>query len=104
MATEAMRIRAVARDGMINVKIIMPHPMETGQRKDPAGKYLPPHYITNVTAAVGERAVLFAELGPAVSRDPYLEFNFRGAQKGDRLTISWTDNKGEKRSDIATIT
>lgn len=37
---EATRIRAVARDGTINVKVLMAHPMETGQRKDPSGKLI----------------------------------------------------------------
>jgi sulfur-oxidizing protein SoxZ len=101
--SEPIRIRAVARDGMVNVKVVMAHPMETGQRKDPSGKFLPPHYIRNMTATVGGRPVLHAELGPAVSRNPYLEFNFKGAQKGDRLTVSWIDNKGDKRTDEATI-
>ena len=101
---EATRIRAVARDGMVNVKVLMSHPMETGQRKDPSGKLIPPHYIRNVTASVDNRPVLQAELGPAISRNPYLEFNFKGAQKGDRITVTWVDNKGDKRSDDATIT
>ena len=101
--TEPTRIRAVARDGSVNVKILMSHPMETGQRKDPAGKLISPHYIKTVTASVGTKPVLHAELGPAVSRNPYLEFNFRGAQKGDKIAVSWVDNKGDKRTDEATI-
>lgn len=100
---DPMRIRAVARDGMVNVKILMSHEMETGQRKDSSGKLVPAHYIKNVTATVGGKTVLSAELGPAVSKNPYLEFNFKGAQKGDKITVSWEDNKGDKRTDEATV-
>lgn len=100
---EATRIRAAIRDGTINVKVLMAHPMETGQRKDPSGKLVSPHYIKTVTATVGNRPVLHAELGPAISRNPYLEFNFQGAQKGDKISVSWIDNKGDKREDEATI-
>jgi sulfur-oxidizing protein SoxZ len=47
--------------------------------------------------------VLSAQWGPAVSKNPYLEFSFKGGQKGDRITVTWEDNKGEKRTDEATI-
>ena len=32
--------------------------------------------------------------GPAVSKDPYIKFSFKGGKKGDDLKISWVDNKG----------
>lgn len=100
---DPMRIRAVARDGVVNVKVLMSHEMETGQRKDASGKLVPAHYIKNVTATIGGKTVLSAELGPAVSKNPYLEFNFKGAQKGDKIAVSWEDNKGDKRTDEATV-
>ena len=42
---DPMRIRAVAKDGEVNVKVLMSHEMETGQRKDSAGKPIPAHFI-----------------------------------------------------------
>ena len=47
---DPMRIRAVAKDGVVNVKVLMSHEMETGQRKDNNGKLVPAHFIQNVTA------------------------------------------------------
>ena len=100
---DPMRIRVVARDGMVNVKVLISHEMETGQRKDAAGNLVPAHYIRNVSATHQGKTVLSAQWGPAVSKNPYLEFNFKGGQKGDKVTVTWEDNKGDKRSDEATI-
>ena len=100
---DPMRIRAVAKDSMVNVKVLMSHEMETGQRKDGSGKIVPAHFIQNVSASWNGKVVLSAQWGPAVSKNPFLEFTFKGGQKGDRVQITWTDNKGDQRSDEATI-
>ena len=100
---DPMRIRAVAKDGVVNVKVLMSHEMETGQRKDNAGNLVPAHFIQNVTATHNGKTVLSAQWGPAVSKNPFLEFNFKGGQKGDKIQVTWTDNKGDKRTDEAAI-
>ena len=100
---DPMRIRAVAKDGIVNVKVLMSHEMETGQRKDNAGNIVPAHFIQNVTATYNGKTVLSAQWGPAVSKNPFLEFNFKGGQKGDKIQVAWTDNKGDKRTDEAAI-
>ncbi len=100
---DPMRIRIALRDGVVNVRVLMSHEMETGQRKDGSGKLVPAHYIKNVAATHQGRTVLAAQWGPAVAKNPYLEFSFKGGQKGDRIVVAWEDNKGEKRSDEATI-
>ena len=45
-----------------------------------------------------------AQWGPAVAKNPFLQFNVKGAKAGDKIGISWVDNKGDKRSDEATVT
>ena len=100
---DPMRIRATARDGVVNVKVLMSHEMETGQRRDAAGNLVPAHYITSVTATHQGKPVLSAQWGAAVSKNPYLEFNFKGGQKGDKITVTWNDNKGDHRTDEATM-
>ena len=77
--------------------------METGQRKDSTGKVVPAHFIQEVTAVHNGKTVLMAEWGPAVSKNPYLQFQFSGAKAGEKVAITWTDNKGDKRTDEATI-
>lgn len=100
---DPMRIRAIAKDGAVNVKILMSHEMETGQRKDSAGKPIPAHFIQQVSATWQGKVVLSANWGTAISKNPFLEFSFKGGQKGERIQVSWTDNQGDKRTDEATI-
>ena len=100
---DPMRIRAVAKDGIVNVKVLMSHEMETGQRKDNTGNIVPAHFIQNVSATYNGKTVLSAQWGPAVAKNPFLEFNFKGGQKGDKIQVTWTDNKGDKRTDEAAI-
>jgi sulfur-oxidizing protein SoxZ len=77
--------------------------METGQRKDASGALVPAHFIQKVTATHKGKVVLSAQWGPAVAKNPFLEFTFKGGEKGDRISVTWTDNKGETRTDEATI-
>lgn len=100
---EGMRIRAVLQGDVADVKVLMRHPMETGQRKNEKGDLVPPHFITHVTATLNGKVVLDAQWSQAVARDPFLNFRVRGAKAGDRITINWTDNKGEKSSVDATV-
>jgi len=100
---DPMRIRVAQRDGVTNVRVLMAHEMETGQRKDASGKLVPAHYIKSVTATHQGKVVLSAQWGPAVSKNPYLEFSFKGGQKGDKIVVTWEDNKGEKRVDEGVI-
>ncbi len=100
---DPMRIRATAQGDEVDVRVLMSHEMETGQRKDSSGKLVPAHYISNVTVTHAGKTVLAAEWGPAVAKNPYLQFKFKGGKKGDEITVTWVDNKGETRTDKATI-
>ena len=101
---DPMRIRAQLKDGGITeVRVLMAHIMETGQRKDSAGNVIPAHHIQNVTATWNGKTVLSAQLGPSVSQNPVLNFSFKGGAKGDKVIVTWTDNKGDKRTDEAAI-
>ena len=100
---DPMRIRAQAAGDKATVRVLMSHEMETGQRKDSAGKTIPAHFIQQVTATHNGKLVLSAQWGPAISKNPYLQFQFAGAKVGDKLQVTWVDNKGDKRTDEATI-
>ena len=101
--SDPMRIRAKVEGDKTVVRVLMSHEMETGQRKDSAGKTIPAHFIQDVTATYNGKTVLAAQWGPAISKNPYLQFQFSGGKAGDKIQITWTDNKGDKRSDEATI-
>jgi sulfur-oxidizing protein SoxZ len=98
-----MKIRAANKDGVTEVKVLVSHEMETGQRKDSAGAIVPAWFITELTAKHGDKVVLNSEFGPSVSKNPYLAFKFKGGAKGDKITVSWKDNKGDSRTDEAAI-
>lgn len=98
-----MRIRAATADGITEVRVLMSHPMETGQRKDSAGEPIPAHFITELTAKHNDKVVLEAEMGASVSTNPYLSFKFEGGASGDTITVSWKDNMGESRTDEVEI-
>jgi sulfur-oxidizing protein SoxZ len=100
---DPMRIRATIQNGEATVRVLMSHEMETGQRKDAAGNVIPAHYIQSVVATHNGRPVFRAEWGPAVSKNPYLQFQFSGAKAGDKVQITWVDNKGETRTDETVI-
>jgi sulfur-oxidizing protein SoxZ len=100
---DPMRIRAQAAGGNATVRVLMAHEMETGQRKDAAGKIIPAWHITEVSATHNGKAVLTAEWGPAVAKNPFLQFNVKGAKAGDKISVNWKDNRGDSRTDEATV-
>ncbi len=100
---EPIKIRTELQGDVVELRVRMTHAMETGQRKDAAGQIIPAHYIQNFIASLNDRVVLQGQLGTAISRNPYFGFRVKGAKVGDKLTVTWTDSKGETRTDEATI-
>jgi sulfur-oxidizing protein SoxZ len=100
---EPMKIRATLQGDVADVRVLMAHPMETGQRKDAAGKLVPVHFIQTITAQLNGRTVFTADVSQAISRDPVFAFKVKGAKAGDKLSITWQDNKGDKRTDETVI-
>ena len=101
---DPMRIRAQAAGDKVTVRILMAHEMETGQRKDAAGAIIPAWHIQQVSARHNDKLVLAAQWGPAVSKNPFLQFVLKSAKAGDKIAVTWLDNRGETRTDEATVT
>ncbi len=98
---KTVKIRAYEKDGVVTVKSVISHPMETGLRKiKKTGKKVPPHYIREVIVSRNRRIVMEAFWGKSISRNPYLSLQVPG-RKGDAISVSWLDNRGN--SDSATI-
>ena len=92
----SMRIQAKAKDDVTEVKALINHPMETGQRKDSkTGALVPAHFIEEVLCEHKGKLVMKATWSGGVSKNPYLAFRFKGGAAGDNIKMSWTDNKGE---------
>ncbi len=100
---EPMRIRAQAQGGNTVVRVLMQHEMETGQRRDSAGKVIPAWHITDVSAQHNGKTVLTAYWGPAVSKNPFMQFTIKGGKAGDKIGVTWKDNRGDSRSDEAVV-
>jgi sulfur-oxidizing protein SoxZ len=100
---DPMRIRAQVTGDKTTVRVLMGHEMETGQRKDAAGKTIPAWYIQEVSAQLNGKPVMKTHCGPAVSKNPFLQFVLKGAKAGDKVAVTWVDNKGETRSDEAVV-
>lgn len=101
---DSIKIRAKVTGGVTEVKALINHPMETGQRKDAkTGQLIPAHFIQEITCEHNGEKVLTSQWGIAISKNPYLSFKFSGAKAGDTLKVSWVDNKGDSDSAEAKI-
>ena len=101
--SDPMKIRAQAKGDYAEIRVLMSHAMETGQRKDNAGNTIPAHFIQAITIDVAGKHVIQGQTGTSVSRNPVFAFKVKGAKAGDEVVVNWVDNKGEKRTDKATI-
>jgi sulfur-oxidizing protein SoxZ len=100
---DPMKIRATLTGDATEVKVLMNHEMETGQRKDAQGQTIPAWFIQNVVVTWNGRTVLSAQWGPAVAKNPFLSFKFKGGAKGEKISITWVDSRGDTRTDEAVI-
>jgi sulfur-oxidizing protein SoxZ len=89
MAAGPMKMRATLGSGFTDVRVLMTHPMTTAQ----SGQQL--HFIQNVVVKQNGKTVVEAEISQAVSRNPVFTFRLKGGAKGDKIEVSWVDNKGE---------
>jgi sulfur-oxidizing protein SoxZ len=97
-----IKLRAKEKDGIVTVKTIMNHVMESGRRKDKeSGETIPAHYIKTVTLMIADKTLLKANWSGSISKNPYLSFKYKGA-KGEILKLKWDDSKG--KSDTAETT
>jgi sulfur-oxidizing protein SoxZ len=95
MAAGPMKMRATLGPGFTDVRVLMSHPMETGLRKGPDGNLVPVHFIQNMTVKLNGKTVVEGQISQAVSRNPVFSFRIKGGAKGDKIEVSWLDNKGE---------
>lgn len=89
-----VRVPASAKKGeVIEIKTLVQHPMESGQRKEAGGNLVPRHIVNRMTCRFNGRLVLDAKLEPAIAANPYLAFHFRASESGS-FEFAWTDDDG----------
>ena len=98
-----MKMRATSQGGVTEIRVLMTHPMETGQRKDSEGKLVPMHFIQSMTVKLNGKTVVDGQISQAVSRNPVFSFKVKGGAKGDKVEVSWVDNQGDKNQTEAAV-
>lgn len=97
MATPKPRVRIpknVAKGEVIEIKTLISHTMESGQRKDrKTGELIPRQIINRFTCTLNGAEVFAAELEPAISANPFLSFYLKADEGGD-LVFTWHDDDG----------
>ena len=91
--SSSIRILASEENGIVSVKVIIPHPNESGTRKNEQGFVVPAYFVREGSVTLNGDSLFVIELGPAVSKDPFLQFRFTG-KKGDVLKVVFLDNHG----------
>ncbi|CAC9548467.1 Sulfur oxidation cycle carrier protein, SoxZ subunit [uncultured Gammaproteobacteria bacterium] len=94
-----IKLKPKARKGVIGIKALITHPMETGQRKK-KGKLVPANHITHMTVSHNGNVVVDADIGATISKNPYFKFHIAGA-KGDTIELTYKDNNGKTGSATA---
>jgi len=99
MSNRQSRAKARLKDGVISVRAILEHPMETGSRQDPvSGDLIPRNYIQQVVCEHNDKVVLTLDWGWGISKNPYLAFEIPDGRPGDIVRLSWVDNQHQSGS------
>ena len=100
---EPIKMRAQRQGEMTEIRILMQHPMETGQRKDDKGQTLPANFIQTFSVQHNGKPLVEGQLNTSVAKNPLFVFKTRSIKAGDRLVVAWKDNLGEQRQDEITV-
>ena len=87
---------------VITIKTLISHPMESGQRKDSDGKVIPRSIINRFTCDFGGQNVIDITIEPAVSTNPYFEFDAKVDASGD-FKFTWYDDDGSVYEETKSI-
>lgn len=94
------RIRAILINNEVDFKVRMQHPMESGLRKSSSSRQtIPAHYIQKFTVSAGGKVLIDGQINTSIATNPLFAFRLKALPIGEKITVSWTDNKGEQRSD-----
>jgi len=94
---KGIRIKAVEKSGIVTVKALIKHPMETGRRKDQEGNLISIHHISEIKVLVNGLKKMEGEWGTGISKNPYMSFKYLG-KKGDKIEIEILDNLNQEMS------
>jgi len=99
-----IKIRAQLQGEIADIRILMQHPMETGQRKDEQGQVVPMLFIQTFSVNLNGKPLIDGQLNTSISKNPLFAFRAKGIKAGDKIAVSWTDSSSDKRQDEVTVT
>jgi len=92
----ATKIKARKKGNATEILVLVQHPMETGSRKDKkTKKVIPAHFIQTLNFAINGKTVADVAMGIGISKNPLVGIRVKNAKSGDKIEVSWKDNKGE---------
>lgn len=92
--TPRVRVPAQAKLGeLIEIKTLISHEMESGQRRDAKGQVIPRKIINKFTATFNGKPVFEADWNPAISANPYQSFFYKAKESGE-FVFTWKDDDG----------
>ncbi|BBK32666.1 sulfur-oxidizing protein SoxZ [Stella humosa] len=94
--------KTVKRGQVFEVKVLISHPMESGQRRDERGAIIPRDIINRFVCTYNGDLVLEADLFPAVSANPFFAFHVLAAESGT-IDFAWRDDQGAQHSESRPI-
>ncbi|MDP1606639.1 MAG: thiosulfate oxidation carrier complex protein SoxZ [Rhodocyclaceae bacterium] len=102
--TGPMKIVAKMKGDVASIRVMANHPMESGLRKEADGKLVPAHHIQHMTVALNGKTMVAAQISGSIAKNPLFGYAVKGAKAGDKVSVTWVDNKGDKRTDEAVVT
>lgn len=94
--------KSVRRGEAIQIRVLISHPMESGQRRDEAGRAVPRQIINSFACTYNGLEVLGLALHPAIAANPFFAFAALADASG-AITLTWTDDAGVTQTETAPI-
>lgn len=100
----SIKIRTKRKDGKTQIRMLIAHPMEHGRNRDAkTNALIPAHFIQELTVKLNKNLMINGKIGANISKDPFFAFILRGGNVGDKITISWLDNLGNKDTRVHVV-
>lgn len=93
----SIKIRTKRIDGTLQIRLLIAHPMEHGRNRDSkTNDLIPAHFIQELSIKHNNEVIMNGAIGANIAKDPYFAFMLKSGNLGDKITISWVDNLGNK--------
>ena len=95
--------KTVQRGELFEIKVLISHPMESGQRRDEQGEVIPRKIIKSFVASWGQEEIMSADFFPAIAANPFLAFSARAEASGT-LSLTWVDDDDHVQTELVAVT